>query len=124
MAQRKRGESLQQLVTRLLDDRDMSGREFARQAAERGYTVSYTTINSIKNGTRRTVTDDTLRAISEVFAIAEDQVRAAAGVPPRDESTDADLLKFHARLTPEEKRAGLRMYEEWVKSVRQLRDKK
>lgn len=122
MAQRKRGESLRDLVARLLDENDMSGREFARRAAQRGYTVSYTTVNSIANGTRAKVTDETLSAIAEVFGVPEKDVRVAAGVPPKDDSTDPQLLALHKTLTPDEKRAALRMYREYVRTLRGLRE--
>lgn len=109
------------LVARLLAENDMSGREFARQAATRGYTVSYTTINSIANGTRQHVTSDTLAAIAEVFGVDESEVRAAAGVAPLDDSTDPQLLALHRTLTPEEKVAALRVYREYVRTLRGLR---
>jgi transcriptional regulator with XRE-family HTH domain len=122
MAQRKRGENLGDLVTRLLAELDMSGREFARRAEERGYSVSHTTINSVANGTRQHVTDDTLSAIAEVFSIDEQQVRKAAGAPARDDTTDPQLIALHKTLTPNEKEAALRMYREYVRTLRGLRD--
>ena len=122
MAQRKRGENLGDLVTRLLDELDMSGREFSRRANDRGYSVSYTTINSVVNGTRKHVTDDTLSAIADVFGIDEQQVRKAAGAPPRDDTTDPQLIALHKTLTPAEKEAALRMYREYVRTLRGLRD--
>lgn len=121
MATRKRGETLRELVARLLAEQDMSGREFARQAAGRGYTVSYTTINSIANGTRAHVTDETLAAIGEVLGVPEEQVRVAAGVAPRDDSTDPQIIALHQTLTPDEKAAALRMYREYVRTLRALR---
>lgn len=124
MAQRKKGEDLRALVTRLLEESGMSGREFARRASERGYSVSYTTINSVVNGTRRTVTDETLTAISEVFGVNEDTVREAAGAPPRDDTTDPQLLALHRTLTPAEKNAALSMYREYVRTLRAMREQK
>lgn len=121
MSKRKRGENLRDLVARLLAENDMSGREFARRAERAGYSVSYTTINSIGNGTRQHVTSDTLAAIAQVFGIAEDEVRAAAGAPARDDSTDPQLLALHQSLSPEEKDAALRMYREYVRTLRGLR---
>lgn len=122
MAQARRGENLRDLVTRMLDERDISGRQFAKLAADRGYTVSYTTINSVKNGTRVRVTDETLAAIAEVFGVPESQVRAAAGAPPRDDSTDPQLLAAHKELSPEGKEAGLRMYREFVRTLKAARN--
>lgn len=121
MSRRKRGESLRALVARLLAEHDMSGREFARRASSHGYSVSYTTINAIANGTRRQVTSDTLSAIAEVFGLDENEVRAAAGEAPVDDTTDPQLLALHRTLTPEEKVAALRAYREFVRSIRGLR---
>ena len=123
MARRKRGESLRALVARMLAENDMSGREFARQAAARGYSVSYTTINAIANGTRQHVTSDTLEAIADVFGLDESDVRQAAGVAPLDDTTDPQLLALHRTLTPEEKVAALRVYREYVRTLRGLREK-
>lgn len=123
MPARKRGEGLRELVARLLDEHEMSGRQFAKLAADRGFSVSYTTINSLKNGTRDPahVTDDTLLAIAEVFNLDENQVRQAAGIAPRDDTTDPQLLALHKTLTPDEKQAALRMYQAYVRSLRNLR---
>ncbi len=100
----------------------ISGREFARRADRHGLRVSYTTINNIAHGRHSgSVSPDTLKAIAVVGGVSEKRVRAAAGAPPVDETTDPMLLALHGELSPEEKREGLRMYREWVRSVKRMR---
>lgn len=114
-------ESLRELVTRLLDEHGWSGREAARRAEQHGYSTSYTTLNSITNGTRTQVSDETLESIAVIFKVPEDDVRAAAGVPSRHDATDGALARLHQSLTFEERQAGLEVYRAYVKAVVSLR---
>jgi transcriptional regulator with XRE-family HTH domain len=119
---RPQPETLQELVRAVLDEQAISGRELARRAGQHNLRVSYTTINNLAQG-RHTgnVSEETLKAIAVVGRVSEKRVRAAAGVPPLDESTDPQLLALHRELSPEEKREGLRMYREWVRSMKRMR---
>jgi hypothetical protein len=121
MATRKRGETLRELVNRMLDETGWSGRETARRAEEKGLALNYNTINEVRNGRRTEVTDATLEGFAGVFGLNVDDVRAAAGVAPRDDSTDPELLRLHASLTPEEKKQALATYRAYVNGLKKLR---
>lgn len=124
MAKRLPNETLQDLVSRLIAENGWSGRDTARRAEDKGYVLNYNTVNEIRNGRRVVVTDATVEAIAGVFGIPESQVRDAANMPPRDDTTDPELLKLHSTLTPDEKRAALAAYKAYVAGLKRLRTPK
>jgi hypothetical protein len=73
--------SLSELLDRWLREHSESGRSFARRADLLGHDLSYSTVNDLRRGALRKVSDAKLDAIADTAGLPRAQVYAAAGLP-------------------------------------------
>ncbi|UYP17765.1 hypothetical protein OED52_13900 [Rhodococcus sp. Z13] len=98
--------TLQALLDYAASKRKMSGRKLAELAQSKGFEITHTTINGIRNGSYRfQPSDDSIRAIAWLAGVRDETAFEAAGRKPPGKPFAEELPPGVDRLGPKERKA-------------------
>ena len=101
----------------------LQGRALDREAKRRGLTLSYTTVDRIIAGTYKSrPKGETIVALAQLSGYTEEQVRAAAGLPPQLRSLAEDLPPDADLLSPEQRRVVLDVIRQFARANSELNE--
>lgn len=113
--------TLQKVAQAILDKHQVSGRELSRRAENKGFVLSYTTVNGIAAGTYQSrPTEKTLRAFAALSDCSLAEVYAAAGLPMPRRPLAEDLPADADTLTPDQRRAVLAVVRQFANANKAL----
>lgn len=115
--------TLQSLLRKAADDRQLSGRALGELAQAHGWSLKHTTVNSIIRGSyKSTPSDDTIRAIAFLANVPERVAFEAAGRRVPGKPFAEELPPGVDDLSPKERKAVIEMLRVLVAQRQELDD--